>query len=227
MKTTSLITILLVAFLLTACGAAPLAPTPDVSLIQTSAANTVIANFTATAKAAVTNTPLAAITAPPATALQTQTPSTPLSPSGATATGAASNTTGTPQFCDYFGWDNGTVDVNVPDGSQMQPGQQFVKTWRIKNIGTCTWGAGYKPFFSYGSAGTSVDPLAGVAQPINGVVGPGQEIEISVQFKAPTKAGEYVSCWAMQNANGTRFFGTSTDRTFVQKPVCVKIVVKI
>ena len=227
MKTTSLITFLLVAFLLTACGAAPLAPTPDVSFIQTSAANTVIANFTATAKAAVTNTPLAAITAPAATPVGSATASTPASPSGATATGAAGNITGTPQLCDYFGWDNTTVDVNVPDGSQMQPGQQFVKTWRIRNIGTCTWGAGYKPFFSYGSAGTTTDPLAGAAQPINGVVAPGQEIEISVQFKAPTKAGEYVSCWAMQNALGTHFFGTSTDRTFVQKPICVKIVVKI
>src|SRR5512142_1414256 len=74
MKTTLLSTILLVAFLLSACGSAPVQPTPDVAFIQTSAANTVIANFTLTAKVP-TNTPLAALTVP-ATPLESATPAT-------------------------------------------------------------------------------------------------------------------------------------------------------
>ncbi len=215
MKTTLLITTLLVALLLTACGGAPVAPTPDVAFVQTSAANTVIANFTATAKAAVTNTPLAAITAP-ATALETQTPATPSTAPAFTATLLPGGVTATAGLCDHYTWDPATVDVNVPDGTQMTPGQQFVKTWRIKNDGICTWGAGYKVVY----AGYT-DPMSGVPQPINGVVGPGQEIEISVQFKAPTKAGEYVSAWTMQNAAGIKFFGIGA------KPLYVKIVVKL
>ena len=215
MKTTSLITFLLVAFLLTACGAAPVQPTPDVAFVQTSAANTVIANFTKTAAAAVTNTPLAALTAA-ATALETQTPATPATPAIGTPTLLPGGVTATPGLCDHFTWDPATVDVNIPDGTQMTPGQQFVKTWRIKNDGICTWGAGYKVVY----AGYT-DPMSGVPQPINGTIGPGQEIEISVQFKAPTKAGEYVSAWTMQNAAGIKFFGIGA------KPLYVKIVVKI
>ncbi len=221
MKTTLLSTILLVAFLLTACGSAPVQPTPDVAFIQTSAANTVIANFTLTAKVP-TNTPLAALTVP-ATPLESATPATtPGTQSVPTATLQPGAATPTAALCDYFGWDPTTVDVNIPDGSQMTPGQTFVKTWRIKNIGTCTWGAGYKLVY----AGYT-DQLSGVSQPINGVVGPGQEIEVSVQFKAAAKAGTYVSAWTMQNAAGVRFYGTSTDRKFIQKPLIVMIVVKI
>src|SRR5512140_224341 len=215
MKTSLLITTLLVAFVLTACGSAPVQPTPDVGLIQTSAANTVIANFTLTAKASSTNTPLAAITAA-ATALETQTPATPSTAPAFTATLLPGGVTATPGLCDYFTWNPTTVDVNVPDGTQMTPGQQFVKTWRIKNSGICTWGAGYKVVY----AGYT-NQMSGVPQPINGVIGPGQEIEISVQFKAPAKAGEYVSAWTMQNAAGIKFFGIGA------KPLYVKIVVKI
>ena len=215
MKTTLLITILVVAFILTACGAAPSQPTPDVAFVQTSAANTVIANFTKTAAAAVTNTPLAAITAA-ATALETQTPATPATPAIGTPTLLPGGVTATPGLCDHYTWNPSTVDVNIPDGTQMTPGQQFVKTWRIKNDGICTWGAGYKVVY----AGYT-DPMSGIAQPINGTIGPGQEIEISVQFKAPTKAGEYVSAWTMQNAAGIKFFGIGA------KPLYVKIVVKI
>ena len=142
MKTTLLIAILVVTLLLAGCGGAPAQPTPDVGFIQTSAANTVIANFTMTAKAAVTNTPLAAITSA-ATALETQTQSPQASPAVATPTLLPGGVTATPGLCDHYTWNPATVDVNVPDGTQMTPGQQFVKTWRIKNDGICTWGAGY------------------------------------------------------------------------------------
>jgi hypothetical protein len=37
------------------------------------------------------------------------------------------------------------------------------------------------------------------------VVQPGQEVEVSVQFKAPDKAGEYLSAWTMQNPQGVEF----------------------
>lgn len=215
MKPTLLIAFLVVPLLLTACGPAPAQPTPDTAFIQTSAANTVIANFTRTAAAAVTFTPLPALTSA-ATPLETQTQAPPASPAVGTPTLLPGGVTATPGLCDYYTWDPATVDVNIPDGSQMTPGQQFVKTWRIKNSGICTWGSGYKMVY----AGYS-DMMSGIPQPINGVIGPGQEIEISVQFKAPAKAGEYVSAWTMQNAAGIKFFGIGA------KPLYVKIVVKL
>jgi hypothetical protein len=201
MKTRMLIITVISVMLLMACAPAPIAPTPDVMVIQTSAAQTVVANFTLTAAAF---TPTAEViteppTAAPSTAGPTETPT--LLPGGVTAT---------PVLCDALIYDAATIDVNVPDNTEMQLGQEFVKTWLVKNNGSCTWGAGYKVIFSSG------DKLSGVAQPFSAVVAPGQEVEVSVNFKAPTQAGVYVSSWQMANANGTPF-----PRTFY-----VKIVVK-
>ena len=212
MKIKFLVTILIGLFLLAACApASQPAPTADVIFIQTSAAKTVIANFTLTAVAA-TDTPLPALTD---TATPQVTPTTGTGPS-ATPTLLPGGVTATAQLCDYYTWDPTTVDVNVPDNTQMTPGQDFVKTWKIKNSGICTWGAGYKVVY----AGYT-NQMSGVPQAINGVIGPGQEIEISVNFKAPTAAGQYVSAWTLANANGRPFFGLGA------KPLYVKIIVKL
>jgi len=213
MKTKMIIITLFGVLLLTACApASPSVPTPDVALIQTSAAQTVVAKFTLTA-ASWTATPL-----PPPS--ETPTPLVLDTPTLGTITvpTLAGGTAGATQIalCDRYTWDDATVDVNIPDGTQMTPGQQFVKTWKIKNAGTCTWGAGYKVVYA-GYATT----MSGVPQPINGVIGPGQEVEISVQFTAPTKIGEYVSAWTLQNPAGRNFFGNGA------KPLYVKIVVKL
>ena len=203
MKTSVLLASLIGMLLLMSCAPAPSVPTVDPALIQTSAAQTVMANFTLTA-AAFTATPSAPQDTPapadtPLPGAPTDTPT--LLPGGVTAT---------PILCDALTFDPATVDVNVPDNTQMQLGQQFVKTWQVRNNGSCTWGAGYKLTFSYG------DQMSGVPQPFTGAVGPGQEVEISVDFKAPTKAGTYLSAWQMTNAAGKPF----------PKPVYVKIVVK-
>ena len=190
--------------LLAACAPAPAAPTPDIALIQTSAAQTVMANFTLTA-AALSPTPLPPPTDTPApagtsaVAAFTDTPT--LLPGGVTATTV---------LCDALSLDPATVDVNVPDNTVMQLGQAFVKTWRVRNNGSCTWGAGYRLIFSYG------DTMSGKAAPFSSVVGPGQEVELSVNLTAPTKAGTYLSAWQMANATGKPF----------PKAVYVKIVVK-
>ena len=36
-------------------------------------------------------------------------------------------------------WAQFITDVTVPDGAKYEPGATFKKTWRLKNIGTCTW----------------------------------------------------------------------------------------
>ncbi len=197
---TRILVVTLTSLLIAACAPAPSAPTPDTVLIQTSAAQTVVANFTLTA-AAFTPTAPAVPSDTPAAVVGGATDTPTLLPGGVTAT---------PILCDALSFDAATVDVNVPDNTQMQLGQQFVKTWRVRNNGSCTWGAGYKLTFSYG------DQLSGVPQPFTGAVGPGQEVELSVNFKAPAQAGTYLSAWQMTNAGGKAF----------PKPVYVKIVVK-
>jgi hypothetical protein len=204
MKTTMRIASLAGVLVLISCAPAPAAPTPDAALIQTSAAQTVIANFTLTA-AALTPSAL-----PPVTDTPTEEPQTTGTAVTDTPTLLPGGVTATPILCDALIYDDATVDVNVPDNTEMQLGQDFVKTWRVKNNGSCTWGAGYKLIFSYGVQ------MSGQAQPFTSVVAPGQEVEISVNFKAPTKAGVYVSGWQMANASGVPF----------PRPVYVKIVVK-
>ena len=182
------VTLTVLASLMYACGpTAPVEPTFSVSAIHTFAAETVIAEFTQTARAVPPTSAATATEAVTATVEETTLP---------TATAAPTNnpfeTTPTQIICDDAKW---VEDVTVPDGTQMSPGQDFVKTWKIKNTGSCTWGTGYAPIFAYG------EKMGGIAEPLTGAVAPGEEVEISVRFKAPTNTGEFSSTWRMANAS--------------------------
>lgn len=197
-------TLLLAALLIIACApASDTGPTPDVVAIRTSAARTVVAEITLTA-AAFTPTTEPTFTAIPVT-------DTPIPETLATIDLTAAAASGTAILCDHLNFDPGTVDVNIPDNSEMTAGQDFVKTWKVKNDGGCAWGAGYGLIY----AGYT-DRMSGQPVPLGTVVAVGQEIDVSVNFKAPAAAGEYVSAWQMANDNGIPF----------PKVVFVKIVVK-
>ncbi len=180
----------LLGLFFTACGPRePTEPTPDVSVIHTIAAQTVIAEFTQTAQAAPTATPEVTPTEEP-----TATPEAPL-PTAKVATDL-NGASPTPLPCDDSIF---ITDITVPDDTEMAPGQDFVKTWKIKNTGTCTWGTGYSVIYAYG------EKMSGVAEPLTSAVAPGEEVEVSVRFKAPDKAGQYPSTWRMANANKSPF----------------------
>ena len=92
------------------------------------------------------------------------------------------------------------ADVTVPDGTNVLPGLTFTKTWRVKNIGTCTWTTSYALVFASG------DQLGGSSSlnlPIS--VAPGQTVELSVSLTAPVTAGHYIGFWQLRNASGTLF----------------------
>jgi next-to-BRCA1 protein 1 len=202
MKTKLIAALLFTILFMNACAPTPTpAPTPDVNAIYTSAAYTVIAEFTLTA-ASFTATPL-----PP-----TETPLPPPPPPTETApvVSIATNELGTPvELCDSltFGVD---VDVTIPDGTQMVPSQTFTKTWRIKNDGACAWGSGYGLTYAYG------EKMSGKPQALVTVVQIGESVDVSVELKAPDKVGEYTSAWQMTNPKGIPF----------GKALFVKIIVK-
>ena len=204
MKAKVSIFLLITAFLFTACApATPIEPTADVLAIRTSAANTVVAEFTLTA-AAFTSTPL------PAT--ETPTPETPAeTPTPAFATDPTQVALGTPGVpCNDLSIDRATVDVTIIDGTQMTPGQEFVKTWKIKNIGTCAWGEGYGLIYLYG------ERMNGQPIPLGVVVQVGQEVEVSINLKAPEKAGNYISAWQMSAPSGVPFGVELNTKIIVQ-----------
>lgn len=204
LKLTLMVT--LVSMLIAACGSAATPSnesTPDVAAVRTSAAGTVVSQFTLTA---------AAFTPTPARATQTTAPQV-TGTATATATGAAfaqvTNAAGTiVPLCDSLEF---VADVNVPDDTNMSPGQDFLKTWRVKNTGSCAWEAGYELVY----AGYA-DEMSGQAQPLTQVVQPGQEVEISVQFTAPDEIGNYLSAWQMSNPAGVTFEEIIFVRVVVQ-----------
>lgn len=91
-------------------------------------------------------------------------------------------------------------DVTVPDGSTISPGGDFVKTWRLRNVGACSWTGAYALVFVSG------DRMHGpTAVNLPGNVSPGQSVDVSVSLSAPTSNGEYQGYWRLQNASGAHF----------------------
>ena len=76
----------------------------------------------------------------------------------------------------------------------------FTKTWRLKNVGNCSWTPSYAVVFVSGSSmgGPAVQALAGN-------VNPGQTVDISVNLTAPGADGTYTGNWGLRNAAGVVF----------------------
>ncbi len=94
------------------------------------------------------------------------------------------------------GW---VADVTVPDNTEFTPGTAFVKTWRVRNSGTCTWEAGTQLVFASG------DQMGGPASVSVPLVSAGAETDISVNLTAPATPGTYRGNWQFQAPDGTRF----------------------
>jgi hypothetical protein len=90
-------------------------------------------------------------------------------------------------------------DVTVPDNSQVNPGQGFVKTWRLKNTGTTNWGTGYSLVFVSGSQMNAPSAVAVPATTAGGTA------DISVSMIAPSSAGTYQGNWRLRNPAGQLF----------------------
>jgi hypothetical protein len=95
-------------------------------------------------------------------------------------------------------------DVTIPDGTVVAPGATFVKTWRVRNDGTCTWGAGgYAAHRLVFSGGHSLGP-ASFEIPVE--IPPGYTADVSVELTAPTSPGTYRSEWVFE-VDDSRTFG--------------------
>jgi hypothetical protein len=97
-------------------------------------------------------------------------------------------------------WAQFIADVTVPDGTRYDPGATFTKTWRLRNIGTCTWTTGYSMVFD---TGEKMGNTTSVNFPSN--VAPGQSIDLSVNMTAPNNPGHYIGYWKFKNASGVLF----------------------
>jgi hypothetical protein len=82
----------------------------------------------------------------------------------------------------------------------MTPGATFTKTWRVKNIGSCTWDSGYLVQYVSGATMTQ-SPAYWLVRPGHAVA-PGQSVNVDVGMTAPPAAGRYISYWGLKKDNG-------------------------
>ena len=100
-------------------------------------------------------------------------------------------------------------DISVPDGTTFAPNSPFTKTWRLKNVGSCTWTTAYSLAFVSG------DRMGGVDTLIPQNVVPGQTVDLGVNLTAPPVAGSYRGYWDLKDASGNHFgVGLTYTRPF-------------
>jgi hypothetical protein len=177
--------VILVIVVLVGCNLPKGETTPEPSVAYTLAAQTVEAELTRVAPTLAPPTFAASPTLMPI-------PTTAIPPT------PAPTSTPTPIPCNAAGF---AGDVTIPDGTAIAPNQSFTKTWRLKNIGTCTWTSGYQLVFDHSDAmgGPATQTLT------TGTVAPGQTIDISVNLKAPAAAGTYKGYWKLRDPSGVLF----------------------
>jgi hypothetical protein len=234
----TLMILMTAALTLVACnvGASP-APTVDINAINTAAVATAMgqisAQLTQTALAVPSSTPLPSDTPIPLAtfALPTSATGSPV-PGGALPTVSFNSTANTTPLAGFTpigspiapaattslgnSCNNSAyiADVTYPDNTEIKPGTDFKKTWRVQNTGTCTWDEGYKLAFINGDK--ALDPYSFEFKKSTDFVTGGATADLSINLTAPLKEGTYTATWQMQSDQGV-YFGT---------PLTVVIVVK-
>ncbi len=108
-------------------------------------------------------------------------------------------------------------NLSINDNTVLEPGQNFVKIWRIKNVGTCTWTDDYSLFLASG------ETMGGsLSVPFSQEVKPGETADLRLDLIAPFYDQTYTGNWMLQDAGGIHFgVGKNFDL-----PLSVIIVVK-
>jgi hypothetical protein len=195
--------LLTIMFFVCACGVYAESPTPDMHALQTVAAGTVAAiEATLDAQSTVTFTPN------PEAPSQTVTPSP-----TATLTPTLLPFTISPLTCNKAEF---VLDVGVPDDVKLGPSVTFTKTWRLRNVGNCTWNGNYSMILVGGEPFSAPTPVS-----LPKIVAPGDTADVSIVMKTPSSMGTYQGYWMIQDASGNKFgIGANADT-----PVWVRVIV--
>jgi spore germination protein YaaH len=94
------------------------------------------------------------------------------------------------------------ADVTVPDNTRFEQGESFVKTWRVRNSGSCAWPDDTQMVLVSGDA-------LGAPKSVNvGAVAAGENKDISIDMTAPDTDGGYKGTWQLAYGDG-KAFGTN------------------
>jgi hypothetical protein len=98
----------------------------------------------------------------------------------------------------------------VPDNTAFAPGQEFIKVWTLRNVGTCIWNTEYALVSVKGEAMGGTSPA-----PIGQTVKPNNSIQIYLPQKAPDSPGEHQGYWMLRSPSGRQFgLGSNADVPF-------------
>jgi hypothetical protein len=121
--------------------------------------------------------------------------------------------TNTPQPCNQAEF----VSETIPDNTAFDPNESFTKTWRLKNVGTCTWNTNYELVFYDG------DKMSGPStKNLTQSVAPGEQADISVDLKAPGSGGTYKGTWRIRDDNGDYYVNNIWVQIKVTAPLTTK-----
>jgi hypothetical protein len=197
MKHSATAAILIAALMLASCNFRPrTAPTATLSPEQIIA--TAVQATAEAMRSSSTDTPV-----PPPPVTPTSVPPTPTLPPTNTPTSTA-----VPIPCNKAEF---VTDVTVPDGTDITVFDTFTKTWRLRNVGTCTWTSDYRVVFDHGDQMLAPDSV-----PVtSGTVAPGATVDVSVPMEAPGTPGTYKGYWKLRGPDGVLFgVGASGNTAF-------------
>lgn len=90
-------------------------------------------------------------------------------------------------------------DITIPDNTVVAPGDEIVKTWLVRNSGTCNWESDYT-LRNTGGLPMGVSTIQSLYPARSG-----SEVEITLTFTAPTDEGQAVSKWQAHDPDGNPF----------------------
>ena len=185
-------------------------PSPDLDLVRTEAAQTVVARVTfqaaltpsATLPPPPTETPLPApseaapavqVDAPTSTAVPTLT--RPVTSGGG---GGSVKATATSSYTDQAK----ILSTSPQDYSNMPAGRDFDAVWVFKNVGKRAWDTTFYIRHAGGNLEGANTDLVFLPKdvPVNG------SVEMTVDFNAPSTPGAYTSYWELVNDDGVAFY---------------------
>lgn len=90
-------------------------------------------------------------------------------------------------------------DLTLPDGSQVTPGSEMDKRWRVENSGSCNWDQGYRIRMVFGPE--QGFPTEQALYPARS----GVQATLRIVFTAPEEGGDYRIAWQAFNPQNESF----------------------
>lgn len=98
--------------------------------------------------------------------------------------------------------------VTYPPNSPVYPNETFLKTWQVRNGGTCTWNSSYDLIFDRGDQMDAKQRIA-----LTTTLPPNGFGNLSIGFLAPIESGTARGYWLLRSGDGEEFgMGVSRDQ---------------